>query len=123
VPDELVRASGWWGASRRSPSGWARMRAGVERGGTRAVLDGRRPGRCTRWRRWRSDPVGVSSRTDDRSAELSSTELVLRGRDGTAPQARIDDYRAKGYWNDDLIDALFASVFRSDPDTLASSTR
>jgi acyl-CoA synthetase len=38
---------------------------------------------------------------------------------GLHPQARIDDYRAKGYWNDDLIDALFAERVRSDPDTLA----
>jgi acyl-CoA synthetase (AMP-forming)/AMP-acid ligase II len=38
---------------------------------------------------------------------------------GLHPQARIDGYRAKGYWNDDLIDALFAERVRSDPDTLA----
>jgi probable F420-dependent oxidoreductase len=45
--------SGWWGASRRSPSGWARMRVPAStrwhscrprRTATRA--------RCTRWRRW-----------------------------------------------------------------------
>lgn len=38
---------------------------------------------------------------------------------GLHPAERVAEYRSKGYWNDDLIGALFEQRVRDDPDTVA----
>jgi len=110
VPDELVRAVGLVGSVEEITERLgAYASAGVDEVALVPSSTTATRARCTRCGAGRSDPSVSAVGTDDRSAD-SHRQSCTERRDGTAPQARIDDYRAKGYWNDDLIDASLPSV-------------